>query len=124
MSITQNELDKIIGKEVTYIYGLEKYSESVKIAFEDGSQIEFWHSQCCCETVSLEDYEGDIVNGAVILSAEEVDGEANNPEYAESFTWTFYKINTTKGDLWMRWLGQSNGWYSESVDVSYTEGES
>ena len=38
---------------------------------------------------------------------------------AESYTWTFYKIETNKGGLWVRWLGESNEYYSEEVNVTF-----
>ena len=68
--------------------------------------------------MDLHDCDGSVEDliGSTILSAEEIDGDCAAPEHAESYTWTFYRIETDKGGLWMRWLGESNGYYSEGVD--------
>jgi hypothetical protein len=84
----------------------------------DGDVYRMYHEQDCCESVTLEDVVGDLDDlvGSEILVAEEVDGESPADfEAYESYTWTFYKFATRKGYVDLRWLGQSNGYYSEGV---------
>lgn len=116
-------IDVLVGKTITEIEGLEEHSEEVYIKTTDGKTYKFFHEQDCCESVYLADFEVDNIVGGLIVKAEEVsesgdDQSENKPDgYCESFTWTFYKVDTTKGSLWMRWLGESNGYYSESVNI-------
>lgn len=91
-----------------------------------GEQYKLYHEQDCCESVTIEDIAGDLDDliGSPITNASEVEGEyALTPEeevdhYAESETWTFYKIGTNKGSVTIRWYGSSNGYYSESVSFT------
>lgn len=113
------EVSELNAKVIKSINGLEQYSERVEIEAECGQKYVFLHQQNCCEDVRLEDFTtDDIVGATVISSTEETNSEdSTGVEYPDSFTWTFYKIQTTKGELWMRWLGVSNGYYSEDVDL-------
>ena len=84
----------------------------------DGETYRMYHEQDCCEHVRIEDIVGDLQDlvGSEILIAEEVDGESPADfEAYESYTWTFYKFATRKGYVDLRWLGESNGYYSEGV---------
>lgn len=111
------------GKTIVDIKALAVGSDSVEFTCADGSKVEMWHSQGCCETVEVNDIEGDISDliGREIVLAEEVDSSdfpAPTGEYVDSYTWTFYRLATAKGFVVIRWLGESNGYYSESVNVT------
>jgi hypothetical protein len=119
-------LSSVINQPILAIEGLKKRSERIVFRMMTGNLI-LEHQQDCCEHVAVEDLEGDAEDlvGQVLLHAEEVvngkeagqSGEVD--DYSESFTWTFYKFRTTGGDLWVRWLGESNGYYSERVTVTW-----
>ena len=90
----------------------------------DGVGFMFAHMQDCCETVDINDIVGDINDlvGAPLVIAEQVSGTVPaDAEHYESYSYTFYKFATRKGYVDVRWLGESNGYYSESVDL-FVEG--
>ena len=117
------EFKILIGKTLKSVEN--KDDEEMHFTTTDGESYKLYHAQDCCESVTVEDICGDLANliGAPILVAEEVINEQDvNPEgvpeqeYQDSFIWTFYKIDTIKGGVTIRWYGESNGYYSESVD--------
>lgn len=73
------------------------------------------HYQECCESVWLEDVNGDVDDlvGTPILLAEKVTQEVEDKDG----TWTFIKLGTIKGTVTFRWCGVSNGYYSEDADI-------
>ena len=98
------------GEKSTRWYG----EDEVRFESTCGRVFRLYHSQDCCESVDIEDVCGDVEDliGSPILMAE----EATSPDGdSESGTWTFYKLATVKGYVTIRWLGRSNGYYSESV---------
>ena len=120
-------VEQFINQPIVSITGLEKGSDRLVFQMMTGT-LTLEHQQDCCESVAIEDFEGDLEDlvGQVLLEAEEVtngDGKKHKgkaPEWDDSYTWTFYKFRTTKGDLWVRWLGVSNGYYSEQVYSSWS----
>lgn len=116
-------IEQLKGKVLTGIVGLENGSDRATFTTSEGEQFVMYHSQDCCESVAIEDVIGDVNDliDSPILEAEEVHS-ADDPEdqkgrdYYDSHTWTFYKLGTIKGHVTVRWLGESNGYYSEGVD--------
>ncbi len=99
--------------------------EDDEITFKssDNRTFRMFHSQDCCEDVSIESIVGELSDllGSPILLAEESTSAATPDDFKhdyepESQTWTFYKLATIKGYVDIRWFGSSNGYYSESVD--------
>lgn len=109
------DFNKLEGLVFTEIAGLTKGSDEVIFKTLCGKWYKMYHSQDCCESVSLEDIEGDIADliNAPVLMAEE--SENSGEEEYGTYTWTFYRFQTTKGFVVIRWYGSSNGYYSESV---------
>jgi len=113
--------ETLIGKTITEISGAEVGSDEIRLSCSDGTSYRMYHSQDCCESVSIEDVNGDIgdlIGSPVTLAEESTSGENPNGvtrEYQDSFTWTFYRLGTAKGIVVLRWYGESNGYYSESV---------
>jgi hypothetical protein len=96
--------------------------ESIDFETADGQRYRMWHSQDCCESVTIDDVIGDLQDlvGSPLTMAEEstncTDPRPNPDERDDSFTWTFYRFATVKGYVTIRWYGSSNGYYSESVE--------
>lgn len=120
---------------------IDKESDSIIFHCDNGEIYKMYHPQDCCENVGIDDINGDLDDliGSEILIAEEVSNDEFETDYKNSFsvedkygykydkdghsepdsyTWTFYKLATIKGFVDIRWFGESNGYYSESVYVS------
>lgn len=115
------DIKELIGKTFDKVVNVN----NEQLIFKGKETYIFYHCPDCCETVEIEDICGDLNDlvGTPIIKAEERISEGENPEgvpvkeYQDSFTWTFYEFATIKGSVTVRWYGESNGYYSESVDL-------
>ena len=120
-------LNEIVGLSPVKI---DQTDEEISMAFENGSSCKFYHDQDCCESVVVDDVNGewkDLI-GHPILVAEVRESETppeNGSETCNSWddsnTWTFYTFRGQGGSVDVRWHGSSNGYYSESVDFIFND---
>ena len=115
-------IEALQGKTIVSVTGAEDGSDTIVFICSDRTRVMLDHYQDCCESVTVADVTGDVSDliGQTILMAEEVTEDASTGEYS-SGTWTFYKLRSHGGDVTIRWLGTSNGYYSERVCVSVDE---
>lgn len=122
------EIKKLIGK--TFDEVTQTGRTSIEFRNNGSTEVVMYHEQECCECVLIEDVTGDLEDlvGTPIVVAEErlsctrvakcIKCRANYGCEGRRYTWTFYELRTIKGSVTIRWLGESNGYYGEEVQVS------
>jgi hypothetical protein len=111
------------GKTITSIDGIKTDDTLTTITTSDGIIFTLEHEQDCCEDVRVYGTVGnidDILNAEVTVAEDTTTMDnPNAPDYKayESATWSQFRIGTDKGTFEIWWLGESNGYYSESVSV-------
>ena len=130
MKVKKAEIKDMLGKVMVSV---EKSlndkrgrpDDSLLFKTADGKHYRLFHDQDCCEEVYIESITGDLSDliGTPLLMAEESTSDKNPSDVTmkprdedDTFTWTFYKFATRKGYVDVRWYGESNGYYSESVN--------
>lgn len=121
-----NEMQGLTLKEVV----VDNTNDRITFHTTCDQQFRMLHHQNCCESVCIEDIEGDwndLLNLPLVVAEEVSDAEQQvlnlligvpdkSADSDSSETWTFYRLATAKGWVIIRWYGTSNGYYSESVD--------
>lgn len=125
MSYDDSNIELLVGKTLK---GIENHEDEMLFICEDEDRFKAYHMQGRCKGVSIYDVKGDIqsILGSKIIEATEMishewPSDVPIKEYTDSFTWTTHIIRAANGNsLVVRWLGESNGYYSESVYVQRT----
>jgi hypothetical protein len=111
------------GKTITSIQGINSDDSDTIITTSDGTIFTLLHQQDCCEHVRVY---GSVGNIDDVINVEVIDAEDTNPmdnpnapDYKcyDSATWSQFRIVTNKGTFEIWWLGESNGYYGETVSV-------
>lgn len=130
IKVTQYDL---VGKTIESIY-LKKDKTELIFKTKCGSYFRFWHDDQCCEDVYIDDICDDLQDliNEKLTDAESVTKDINCRNelsslrrhiWDDSFTWTFYSFGTEWNNIVIRWVGSSNGCYSEEVDLTVYDGD-
>ena len=109
----ENLIGEVFEKVTSDDYTIKFYKKSG----DNQPAFSVYHDQECSEHVYIESIVGDLfdLEGNPILMSESSSNEGeSNDSHA---TWTFIKFATIKGYVDIRFLGTSNGYYSESADL-------
>jgi hypothetical protein len=125
MYSNENPLSVLTNRTIEKI---ELGDEHMLITCTDGEVFQAYHMQDCCEHVRIYDTQGDVndlIGSRIIAASEEADNaypdDIPEPKYTDSFTWTLHRFETESGKVVVvRWLGESNGYYSERVHFGRT----
>lgn len=116
-----SEILEAMQERMVYNVEVDRDEEEIRFTFSDAVVV-FYHNQDCCESVVIDDINGDINDliGTMLIIAEERISETpeGDDDPGESNTWTFYTFRSVKGSVDVKWHGESNGYYSESVDIA------
>lgn len=110
----------------------QKGSDRMDFETTDGRSFLFYHSQECCEFVNINSIQGDLndlLDSPILWATEDIQQNPSfistlldwaSDRYIDSATLTTFAFTTAKGQVIVRWLGESNGYYSESVSFVET----
>ena len=107
-------IDQIKGMTITAVVYKET-NESLLIHLNT-HVLEMIHHQDCCETVYLADVVGsfeDLIGYPLVEVSESIVDIATE---GMSSTATYYNFKTVKASVQLRWVGESNGYYSVAVN--------
>lgn len=122
MFIREVEFETLKGKILINIEC--KGDNEIQFTDSENNIYHMYHEQDCCEEVYIKDICGNLSHllDSPITMAECIVNEGNIDEDEWGIgTWTFYKLATVKGYVTISWYGESNGYYSETVDFVIEE---
>jgi Golgi nucleoside diphosphatase len=121
------EFKDLLGKTLIKI-DIDYNNDKITFYCNNETVYQLFHQHDCCESVTIDDIVGDLedlLENPITLAEEVSNYEPTSEEDIKrteeinrwgSCTWTFYKLATVKGYVDIKWFGESNGYYSESVD--------
>jgi hypothetical protein len=112
------KFDVLVG-EVLDAVDIDREKDQILLTTRSGRQFLIYHEQKCCETVEISGQDGsfDKLIGKPIVEARD-NAVDTSEEAADSQTTTTLVFRVDDHTVISRWVGDSNGYYSESVDIA------
>ena len=114
------EFSDLVG-EVLDAVDIDREENQILLTTRSGRKFLVYHEQDCCETVAISDQDGNFDNliGKPLIEARDfaVDTGESESDY-DSQTTTTLVFRVDDQTVISRWVGDSNGYYSESVDIA------
>lgn len=117
------EISELVGEVLTHI-DIDPEHHEILLTTESGRVVKLYHSQDCCESVTIVGTDGEwraLIGKPLIEATKEAVKQGDPPpesEYPDSWTRTNFVFRVTDATVISRWIGESNGYYSESVDIA------
>ena len=106
------DIKTLVGETLAYI-DVDPDNNEILLTTESGRKIMIYHEQDCCEHVCLEGNNGEWTEliGKVLIET------SQDEERMDGETKTALTFKVSDATVISRWVGTSNGYYSEHVDI-------
>jgi hypothetical protein len=111
-------IKNLIGETLEYI-DIDEDNNQILLTTKSGKRIMIYHGQDCCENVRIVDTIGNWNNliGKVIIDTDEEIINSSDKDGYDSRTETNLTFKVDSDTVISKWIGESNGYYSENVDI-------
>jgi hypothetical protein len=113
------EFSDLVG-EVLDAVDIDREENHILLTTRSGRKFLVYHEQDCCETVAISGQDGsfDKLIGKPIVEARDFAVDTTEEGIDDSQTTTTLVFRVDDQTVISRWIGDSNGYYSESVDIA------
>jgi hypothetical protein len=111
--------DVLVG-EVLDAVDIDREENQILLTTRSGRKFLVYHEQDCCEKVQIVGQDGsfDKLIGKPIVEARDIAVDTTEEGIDDSQTTTTLVFRVDDQTVISRWVGDSNGYYSESVDIA------
>jgi hypothetical protein len=113
------EFSALVG-EVLDAVDIDREENQILLTTRSGRKFLVYHEQDCCETVAISGQDGSFDNliGKPLIEARDFGVDTSEEAIDDSQTTTTLVFRVDDQTVISRWIGDSNGYYSESVDIA------